>query len=148
MDGVMRRGRWGILAHKGRSLRARESNQRSSQRTTESKRDGLAGEADESGGRPRELGREGAGDIGAGVTGNEGEEVLPLGTNGAEGGDHKGNAAEAATRRRSRWGAEVVTRGLRGDVRVGAKAGEGGAIAGEGRRASNVRGLDGSEELA
>ena len=108
----MHRSRWGIRAHKGRSLRARESNQRSSQRTTESKRDGLAGEADECGGRPRELGREGAGDIGAGVTGNEGEEVLTLGTNGAEGGDHKGNAAEAATRRRSRRGAEVVTRRL------------------------------------
>ena len=92
----MHRSRWGIRAHKGRSLRARESNQRSSQRTTESKRDGLAGEADESGGRPRELGRKGAGDIGAGVTGNEGEEVLPLGTNGAEGGDHEGKISVTA----------------------------------------------------
>ena len=49
MGRVMRRSRWGILALKGRSLYARESNQRNSQRSTKSKRDGLAGEADECG---------------------------------------------------------------------------------------------------
>ena len=102
MGRVMRRGRRGILAHKGRSLCACESSQRSSQRSTESKRDSLAGEADEGGRGPRELGREGAGDIGAGVAGDEGEEVLTFGTDGAKGGGYKGDAAEAAARRWSR----------------------------------------------
>lgn len=73
MGRVMRRGRWGILAHKGRSLCACESDQRSSQRSTESKRDSLAGEADEGRRRPRALGGKGAGDISAGVTGHKGE---------------------------------------------------------------------------
>ena len=91
MGRVMRRGRWGILAHKGRSLCARESDQRSSQGTTKSKRDGLTGEADEGGGRPRKLGGEGTGDIGAGVAGNEVQESLTLVTDGAESGDNKGS---------------------------------------------------------
>ena len=110
MGRVMHRDWRGIQTYKGRSLCTCIPDQRSSQRSTKSKRNGLTGEADEGGRRPRELGGERAGNIGAGVTSDEVKESLALITNGAEGGDNEGDTAEAAVRWRSRRGAEVVTR--------------------------------------
>ena len=128
--------------HKGRSLCACESRQRSSQRSTESERDSLTGEVDEGGGRPRELRGEGAGEVSARVTGNKVQEILTLVANGAEGGDNEGNTAEAAVRRGARWSAKIVPCGLSRDGSMGTEAGGGSVEAGEGRRASDIRGLD------
>ena len=119
-----------------------EASERSSERTTEGRRNGLPGEAGEGGGRPGDLGGEGGGQRLARLASHEVQQSLALRANGAKGGDNKGDTAKAAVGGGGGRGTEVLTEGTGGDGRVGGEAGGGGVEAGEGGRASNIRGLD------
>ena len=119
-----------------------EASKRTRERTTKGHRNGLPGEAGEGGGRPGDLGGEGGGERLARLASHEVQQSLALRANGAKGGDNKGDTAKAAVGGGGGRGTEVLTEGTGGDGRVGGEAGGGGVEAGEGGRASNIRGLD------
>ena len=78
------------------------------------------------------------------MAGHELKQGLSIGAKGAKSGHHKGNQAEAETRRGRGGGgsAEVVNSRSAREGSVGGEAGGGGVEAGDGGRASDIRGLE------
>ena len=99
-----------------------EASERSSERTTKGRRNGLPGEADKGGGRPGDLGGEGERERLARLASHEVQESLALGANGAKGRDNKGNTAKAAAGGRGGRCTEVLAKGACGDSGVGGEA--------------------------